>query len=282
MKITKLLSLLLLSLVFSSNGCNEDDENENLAVEENCDAPRCYVSKHTETYYDDDSVDEDVYEDIFEYKMIGGKKTLDRITSKNDYIEFFYDDNNRMIGRKNYTQTGRFDSEYTIFYTVDGKRGKTTETYYYSGGREKTHTFEYSYNSEGKLVSVKEYEDGNYEGKRVIQSYNLEGQYSLIYMYDREDNIFQTFEFEYDNCNTTGNQRYVSNNLRENILFFDLFPFFPKCDVNCSMSKTTREFAGKSYDIIYEYNTQGLLKKNIVYDEDGEILSESEFEYECD
>ena len=283
MKITKLLSLLLLCLVFLSNGCNEDDENENLGVEGNCDAPRCYVSKYTETSYDGSNVNEAV--DVYEYKTINGKKILDRITQDNGHIEFLYDNNNQLIAYKDYKLTGQLDSEYTISYTIDGKRSKTIETHYddyYENGIGTIYTSEYSYNSVGKLKAIKEYEDGEYTRQYVIQSYNTEGQYSLISLYDQNDEIIHTFQLEYNNCDLNDNQKYVSNNLRENILFGRLIPLFPECNLSCLTSKITRQFSGISVSFNFEYDEQGLLKKFLVYDEDGEILSETEFEYECD
>ncbi|WP_338793572.1 hypothetical protein [Bernardetia sp. MNP-M8] len=281
MKITKLLSLLLLCLVFLSNGCNEDDENENLEIEEGCDAPKCYVTRSKKVY---EGGTESVT--LWKYKIVNGKKLLDKLVreqNEESFSVFQYDVNNNYIGNKLYNGI-RLEAESKITYN-NIQKIETLKQLYYENSNSLESTSEYKfvfeYDSEGKLKAMEVYEDGEYTQKSIVQKYNSAGEGTLTYQYDKDNNLVDSSLVEYNNCNAIRNQQYVSDNIRQTT---GLEFYFPSCESSCLASKqiSFNEQGESAPVFLYEYDEKGLLDSRTTKSERGETKYVTYFEYECD
>ena len=280
MKITKLLSLLLLCLVFLSNGCNEDEQNENLAVEEGCDAPRCYVTK-SRTVYESSNLE---VETTWEYKTVNGEKLLDKSSSTvdgNAVTEFLYNSNNQNIGY-NFYRDGILKDEYRVTF-ANGKKITTTQTYYSNQEITGQYKNTFQYDSEGKLEKIENYEDEVLTGKSIVQEYNSAGQFTLAYSYDENDNLTSDSKYEYTNCESIINKKYVSDNLIQTI--GSIVPIFADCQSGCPAKKITYTDSNNSSNsdgYIHQYNEEGLIISR-AYKTAGSISEYTiYYEYECD
>ncbi|WP_338815240.1 hypothetical protein V9L05_09195 [Bernardetia sp. Wsw4-3y2] len=279
MKITKLLSLLLLCLVLLSNGCNEDDENENLGVEGNCDVPKCYISSvRTVTDSSDNSI-------IWQYKVINGEKFLDKFLRQDIeyYTEMSYDNNNRHIGSKDYYQN-ELSYESIVTYNNNGQKTNIKGSSYRNNSKFETII---KYDSKGRIKGTTYYAvELGYKEEFIVQEYNSFGQPTLVLLYDRHGNLWETRKYDYNNCKLGGNTKYISDNIFQVTRGQIDEYLYLGCGSGCSINKITyiSENGRNPYITmtIFEYDERGLLESYYsVYDGD-KIRFKSYFEYDCD
>ncbi len=274
MKITKLLSLLFLSLVFLSNGCNED---ENLEIEQNCDAPKCYITSIRTV---NDTSD---YGTIWEYEIINGEKRLEKFMQTNieHYTDVLYDNNNRYIGTKSYYENV-LSYERIVTYNDNGQKTNITGINYQHNNNKDEIIFEYDL--EGRLSKREEYYRGRYQGEFVVQEYNSFNQPILGLRRDRNRNLIETIKYDYNDCISIETTRYISDNISEINRNEEREYLFLGCESGCPISKITLSYEdGRSPNVvIFEYNDRGLIDSYYTTYDGNRIWFTSYFEYECD
>ncbi|WP_338793571.1 hypothetical protein [Bernardetia sp. MNP-M8] len=266
--------------MFLSNGCNEDDENESLTVEEGCDAPRCYVSSTRQIYISGEEI-----QTTWEYKTVNGEKLLDKNISDNYIKEFLYNSSNFCTGYREYKGIpNKLSAEQKYTYNSNGKLESITQIYYDNNQQsndEYVRVFEYD--GQDRLKTMKYYEGEVYIGEHIVQEYNSAGQPTIIYFQDTDGNTLPPYISEYADCSLIKNKKYVSKNLIQ--VIGDITSIFVDCESGCPVKRVnySNDTNNNIDEYINEYNEDGLIEsRSYNRSDDVDLSYVIYYQYNCD
>ncbi len=288
-----------------------------------------YILSQRTTYDADGEYNVYIYNDHGDYT----KRThYDKNGNEIDVTEreFVYDENGIRIQRKSYDD-GFLYRDIIYEATPDGESRKKVDTYYYSDGDKEVMyfdenenetacttydangdileelTYEYTYDKDGNIVLIKEYEDMSlteeteysyttykyaesatyrsketiyYGDEKDIYLYNENHDFVSITQYDASGEVTRLSEFEYiydDLGNCLNEKEFVNGDLTYE------YEYSCRADDPTYIYRSKHVYYDKDgYKYVTFYNEQGHVKKEIYYDNDGEIDYECDHEYTFD